>query len=291
MRRSSGSTAPESVIARAPGCPPNPSRPTAATRRRSWPWTRSTTLPRRTTSARGGRSSAWTRGAPRLGLPSFPLKARWTALEILNDDPGLQDFGARQAPWAQVEMLQTGTVWQAEEAREGGKWRRYYGFLGRHVRAQVPADEIEFPAPWNTDWHRSQLTSRARLIPPGGFDDGTRIVRREVSLAGPLAVEVWLRNNRGVETLVSTDWSRQEKGVSIREGVSIRVFRLSNPPATKRVAVRVRPLRWKSQPGRLAATAALCHRTHSPRPRPCGYSCSTSAICSPARRRVGTAWR
>ena len=51
-----------------------------------------------------------------------------------------------------IEGLQTGLVWQAEEVREGDRWRRYYGFVGRHALTRVPAEEIEFPAPWRQGW-------------------------------------------------------------------------------------------------------------------------------------------
>ena len=47
-----------------------------------------------------------------------------------------------------IEGMQTGRVWQAEEVREGDRWRRYYGFVGRHALARVPAEEIEFPPTW-----------------------------------------------------------------------------------------------------------------------------------------------
>ena len=36
---------------------------------------------------------------------------------------------------------QEGEIWQAEEALVEGVWRRYYGFVGRHVVAGVPAEE------------------------------------------------------------------------------------------------------------------------------------------------------
>ena len=78
-------------------------------------------------------------------MPSFPLKARWTAIEVAEDDPTLRVISqAGKRTRNAVERLQEGTVWQAEEAREDGKWRRYYGFVGPHVVARVPAEEIEF---------------------------------------------------------------------------------------------------------------------------------------------------
>lgn len=36
-------------------------------------------------------------------------------------------------------------VWQAERVKEGDVWKTYYGVVGRHVVARVPAEEIELP--------------------------------------------------------------------------------------------------------------------------------------------------
>ena len=69
------------------------------------------------------------------------LKREFPAAALARDDEAL-------AEWAgQVRRhLQGGLVWQAEEVREGNRWHRYYGFVGRHVVAQVPAEEIDFVA-------------------------------------------------------------------------------------------------------------------------------------------------
>src|SRR6185503_15591563 len=99
-----------------------------------------------------------------------------------------------------VEGLQAGIVWQAEEAREDGRWRRYYGFVGRHARARVPAEEIEFPAAANSGWTPVSAALDARLLPPGATDDGPSVVPARASPDGPLTVEVWLRNRRGVDS-------------------------------------------------------------------------------------------
>ena len=45
----------------------------------------------------------------------------------------------------EAEHDQDGLVWQAEEVWKDGKWVRYYGFVGRHVVAKVPAAEVELP--------------------------------------------------------------------------------------------------------------------------------------------------
>lgn len=36
-----------------------------------------------------------------------------------------------------------GMIWQAEEVFEMGRWRRFYGFVGQHEIARVPAEEVE----------------------------------------------------------------------------------------------------------------------------------------------------
>jgi hypothetical protein len=36
-----------------------------------------------------------------------------------------------------------GLIWQAEEVLQEGRWRRFYGFVGNHIIAKVPAEEIQ----------------------------------------------------------------------------------------------------------------------------------------------------
>ena len=166
-------------------------------------------------------------------LPTFPMKARWTTQEIPDDDPVLRSVRSTNGRTrSQVEILQGGTVWQAEEASEGGRWRRYYGFMGRFALARVPAEEVEFPASWNTGWSPVSAELDGRLIPPGGSDDGSRIVSKEVTLGEPLPIEVWLRNRRGVASEAPADWARVEGGLSLRDGLTIRLSRLPETPST-----------------------------------------------------------
>jgi len=47
-----------------------------------------------------------------------------------------------------IDYDQDGRLCQAEEVHVGGKWKRYYGFIGRHSIAQVPAEEIDFSRSW-----------------------------------------------------------------------------------------------------------------------------------------------
>jgi hypothetical protein len=63
----------------------------------------------------------------------FPIQAQW------KDDP-TPEYG-RTADNKKVPLTD-GHIWQAEEVWEGGKWVRYYGFVGRHSIAKVPASQV-----------------------------------------------------------------------------------------------------------------------------------------------------
>jgi hypothetical protein len=56
---------------------------------------------------------------------------------------------------------QDGAVWQAEEVQVGGAWRRYFGFVGRHGLAKVPAEEIDFSSEgdWAIHWEGCEIYS------------------------------------------------------------------------------------------------------------------------------------
>jgi len=76
-------------------------------------------------------------GARLLPIKPFPLRVRWTELKVEAD--------VLFPPETAQDLLtaQKGLVWQAEEVLKNGRWRRYYGFVGQHVVARVPAEEIE----------------------------------------------------------------------------------------------------------------------------------------------------
>ena len=80
-------------------------------------------------------------------LPNLPLVARWTTRK---DYPVLVDrWDAAAGKFKKtIGYQQDGVVWQAEEVQSGGRWQRYYGFVGRYGMARVPAEEIEFPWDW-----------------------------------------------------------------------------------------------------------------------------------------------
>jgi hypothetical protein len=205
-------------------------------------------------------------------LPAFPMEARWSALEIPADDPGLGSYDpSKGKPTAQIQYLQGGLVWQAEEVREGDRWRRYYGFVGRHDVAKVPAEQIDFPAPWNTGWYPISPDLEARFVPPGGRDDGRLILTKPVPTGGPLPILVTFRNARGIAATTPTALARKGEGqvLALRAGVSIRVFRApesmdglagqqqqvqgANAPPWPEVMLRREPARYSSDAARALA--------------------------------------
>ena len=154
----------------------------------------------------------------RIPLPSFPITARWTKLTVFPDEPPIMTTSDDQGHAVpDIEGLQTGRVWQAEEVRQGDGWRRYYGFVGRHALTRVPAEEIEFASP--------------RGWTPVSADLDGRIVVEEAATDGPIPIELSLRNHHGVETAAPSDLVRETGGaLSIREGISFRLTRVSDRP-------------------------------------------------------------
>ena len=79
-------------------------------------------------------------------LPRMPIKARWTTLDDYPRAAQYYDTKTRKSG-IRITYDQGGFVWQAEEVSKGGRWERYYGFVGRYVVAKVPAAEIELERP------------------------------------------------------------------------------------------------------------------------------------------------
>ena len=68
-------------------------------------------------------------------VESWPLEAEWkNKLEVIETHDGQTRRVLKGLP---------GRVWQAEEVLEGDQWVRYYGFVGPHSMAKVPATEVE----------------------------------------------------------------------------------------------------------------------------------------------------
>ena len=180
----------------------------------------------------------------RVALPSFPMTPGGRSWRSSPTIPPSCASTMTRARAPNIEGIQTGRVWQAEEVREGDRWRRYYGFVGRHALTRVPAEEIEFPAPWQHGWSRLST------------DLDARIVVEDAATTGPLPIEVSFRNHRGVETTAPADLVRDADGaLTIREGIAFRLVRESDKP---------------DQPDPFAGLQGAPRRSRSPRgdPRP-----------------------
>ena len=143
-------------------------RASRMTRRRSSFSIRSTIRRLPLTWPKDGPSSPWAAGEPRsaaVAQPSLPINARWTKADVFSDEfriGQIVDADGHRRP--NTAGLQTGRVWQAEEVREGDRWRRYYGFVGRQALTRVPAEEIEFPTPWGQGWSLLSTDLDARIV-------------------------------------------------------------------------------------------------------------------------------
>jgi hypothetical protein len=146
-------------------------------------------------------------------VPQFPIHAQWVTLKEFafdrprNDGTYVRDYG------------QDGWIWQAEELRTKAGWERYYGFVGQHKIARVPAAEIELLRELSV-YVWGQLT--------GGLDARIEPVEpRESSYpAGqPIQLVLRFRNRRGVEQPAPIEFIRDGNpgGPALRCGVTIVV--------------------------------------------------------------------
>ncbi len=211
----------------------------------------------------------------RFPLPSFPLDARWTKLKVFPEDPPIMRTSDHEGhPIPNIEGLQTGRVWQAEEVREGDRWRRYYGFVGRHALARVAAEEIEFVTPWQKGW--SLLST----------DLDARIDVKEVATNGPLPVEFSFRNHRGVDSTAPADLVRAAAGaLTIRDGIAFRLVRESDKPKApdpfaELEGAREQPFVPEEIPGRPVRRhpSGASHRTVAPAGTVCAFQLDLRTI-------------
>jgi hypothetical protein len=79
-------------------------------------------------------------------MDPFPREANWITLKQFRTYGLACDPKTGGDKWLS-DFDQHGWIWQAEEKWDGGKWHRYYGFVGNHIVAKVPAEEIELVKP------------------------------------------------------------------------------------------------------------------------------------------------
>jgi hypothetical protein len=143
-------------------------------------------------------------------LPSgFPARARWTTLKAFPIDQHLVGGETRR------DYLQDGWVWQAEEVRKGGRWERFYGFVGHATIARVPASEIEFPADrFRTGTLPGGLIAQVVPAAPPGTPHAP---------GRPIVMTLRLRNGLGVDRAAPTEFVRPaaDGKPALRRGVNL----------------------------------------------------------------------
>jgi hypothetical protein len=133
-------------------------------------------------------------------MPRLPVAARWTTQ---TDYPVLRDeWDDAAEEYKKITAYeQDGIVWQAEEVRSGGRWQRYYGFVGCHGLAKVPAEEIEFP--WTGTY--VGVPAPSNVLNPMPLDDALDIgwtgpgPGAVFTIGGPLVCRMLVRNRAGME--------------------------------------------------------------------------------------------
>ena len=151
-------------------------------------------------------------------LPHWPLPARWVT------DRRYPQTGAYDKGKPVVSYQQDGLVWQAEEVQRNGKWQRFYGFVGPHDIARVPAEQIEFPMKGENrpGW---LLLSRAINVRASLPDEplGWKV-------GAPLPITLTLYNRSGLPQRVPTEWVQTGAGgPALRQGMRLRLYRVPAP--------------------------------------------------------------
>ena len=185
-------------------------------------------------------------------MPGFPLAARWSTLEVADDDPFQPVTLNPDSQPAQVQYrldrLRAGKVWQAEEVRIGERRHRIYGFVGHHGLFRVPAEEVEFVPPEQIGWSPSTADYATRIT----FDPEQAVRNGGGGSVRPgesVESEFWIWNSRGFSLAAPTDWFRGGPQPSIAHGVTIRLFRRSArfptvpPDKDQETETPIRPVR------------------------------------------------
>ena len=80
----------------------------------------------------------------RVALPTFPMTARWTKLEVFADDPPYMSVTDGKGENSRIAGYADGPGLAGRGDAGGDRWRRFYGFVGRHALTRVPAKEVTF---------------------------------------------------------------------------------------------------------------------------------------------------
>ncbi|MHB9023161.1 MAG: hypothetical protein ACYC7E_03165 [Armatimonadota bacterium] len=146
-------------------------------------------------------------------LSALPQAAIWTTLKKYPYDQQSYNTQAGKSE-TKIAYRQNVTIWQAEEALIDGKWQRFYGVVGPHELAKVPAAEIELVL--GDSWRIGRLSH--------GVGCQVQLQDGHIATSGmPIPVNVTLYNHSGVAQRIPTELLRQgvDGKPALREGVTL----------------------------------------------------------------------
>jgi hypothetical protein len=160
-------------------------------------------------------------------LPNMPIFATWTTLKKYPITVETW-YGSRTEITSAFDNCCC--IWQAEEVKVNGKWQRFYGVVGSHDVATVPAADIEFDAPFGAGFGWTPLGNGVDfgLSRPGQWDNNRRlcIVRPDA----PLVVQLAIHNRLGVSQDVASQLvlTLPDGKMAVRAGLKIILDRLGD---------------------------------------------------------------
>jgi hypothetical protein len=145
-----------------------------------------------------GQSGAGQGEVRRVEIARLPKLAKWTTYK--EERPNGMEIDPTTGDFTKDRYNQRGRVWQAEEIRIGGKWQRYFGFVGAGGVSKVPAAEIEFYRPF--EWTQIDESCAAGLLWSGvARDDSNMTIGMiPVHVGDPIMVRLAVKNCKGSDS-------------------------------------------------------------------------------------------
>ena len=188
------------------------------------------------------------KGARVLPVPAFPLPARWVTDRRY--PPHEVVWTAPKTFQKTIGYAQDGFVWQAEESQSG---RRFYGFVGPHDIARVPAEDMEFPPADIYAWTQIAPGLDCTLTLPGG---GRLPYVSVLSPGQALPLTLHLRSRRGVPQTLPADYLRHQLTLKLLFSADEPDMEPRDPGDPKRVWEAVSPqtlFAWPPAPSQTLA--------------------------------------
>ncbi|HET6251088.1 MAG TPA: hypothetical protein VFE47_25600 [Tepidisphaeraceae bacterium] len=149
-------------------------------------------------------------------LPSIPAKGAWITLKKYPFDQ--QYFGVDGKSGVNHMFLQDCWVWQAEEVKTANGWERYFGVVGPHEIAKVPAADIDLTDQFG--WASLPNGLDLKIEAPGTDGQGHT---SKLSAKAPLLAKIVIRNRRGISQALPTQFVAKaaDGKLSLRKGMKI----------------------------------------------------------------------